>query len=170
MGTNFIGHTSDFNVEIEQKRPFRVGDEYRTNPLSLISGGFSIEIEFQDGRILVYDKIKYPNAYIRAVWRNSRYANNRISDYKMLLSAVKKAFKSFSVDGKIVWSAERDKILPWETEGVSKCRVRKSYRDYDSKYDRNSNLDVYEINKNAFDWEYYNPHLDMDQQSAEFWG
>jgi hypothetical protein len=45
-----------------------VGDEYRTNPLSLEPGGSTIEVTLVNGNVLVYDKIKMPNRYIRSLY------------------------------------------------------------------------------------------------------
>ena len=36
----------------------RVGDEFRTNPLSLKPGGSIVTVVFSDGRMLDYDKVK----------------------------------------------------------------------------------------------------------------
>ena len=47
-----------------------VGDQYRTNPLSLVPGGYSVMVEFKDGNILVYDNIKSPYAYIEKLMLN----------------------------------------------------------------------------------------------------
>jgi hypothetical protein len=47
-----------------------VKDEYRTNPLSLKPGGYTVMVEYRDGTILCYDKIKNPNAYIERVYLN----------------------------------------------------------------------------------------------------
>lgn len=47
------------------KENYSVKDEYRTNPLSKQEGGDVIEVLQKDGRVLTYDKIKNPNAYIR---------------------------------------------------------------------------------------------------------
>jgi hypothetical protein len=47
-----------------------VGDEYRTNPLSLVPGGYSVMVEFKDGNILIYDNIKSPHAYIQKLMDN----------------------------------------------------------------------------------------------------
>ncbi len=41
-----------------------VTDEFRTNPLALTPGGSVIEVVYKDGRNMVYDKIKFPAAYI----------------------------------------------------------------------------------------------------------
>ena len=43
---------------------FRVGDDYRENPMSLRFGGYTVIVEEASGRILEYDKIKYPWRYI----------------------------------------------------------------------------------------------------------
>jgi hypothetical protein len=49
----------------------KVGDKYRTNNLSLIEGGSTVEIHLTDGRILVYDKVKNPIAYINMIRKKS---------------------------------------------------------------------------------------------------
>ena len=45
----------------------RVGDEYRTNPLSLIPGGSLVTVVFSDGRMLDYDKVKSPKKYVSKI-------------------------------------------------------------------------------------------------------
>jgi len=47
-----------------------VKDQYRTNPLSLKPGGYTIMVEYHDGSILFYDKVKNPTAYIDQVYLN----------------------------------------------------------------------------------------------------
>jgi hypothetical protein len=49
----------------------QVGDQFRTNPKSLAPGGYTVMVEYHDGTILFYDKIKNPNAYIDRVLLNS---------------------------------------------------------------------------------------------------
>ena len=45
----------------------RVGDEYRTNPLSLSPGGSVVTVVFSDGRMLDYDKVKSPKKYVSKI-------------------------------------------------------------------------------------------------------
>ena len=45
----------------------RVGDEYRTNPLSLRPGGSVVTVVFSDGRMLDYDKVKSPKKYVASI-------------------------------------------------------------------------------------------------------
>ena len=45
----------------------RVGDEYRTNPLSLRPGGSVVMVVFSSGRTLEYDKVKSPKKYISTI-------------------------------------------------------------------------------------------------------
>ena len=47
------------------KENYTVKDQYRTNLLSKQEGGDVIEVLQKDGRVLTYDKIKNPDAYIR---------------------------------------------------------------------------------------------------------
>lgn len=42
----------------------RVGDNHRTNPLSLKPGGSTVRITFKNGDYRDYDKVKYPGAFI----------------------------------------------------------------------------------------------------------
>lgn len=43
---------------------FKVGDNYRTNPLSNTPGGVNICVKQDNGKIFEYDKVKDPWAYI----------------------------------------------------------------------------------------------------------
>ena len=45
----------------------RVGDEYRTNPLSLIPGGSLVTVVFSNGKMLDYDKVKSPKKYVASI-------------------------------------------------------------------------------------------------------
>jgi len=49
---------------------FTVGDQYRTNELSLVPGGYTICVRYADGREMEYTKVKKPHAYIRTLSRN----------------------------------------------------------------------------------------------------
>ncbi len=45
---------------------YYVSDTYRTNILSLKPGGYKIEVIYED-HFRVYDKIKYPEGYIKKI-------------------------------------------------------------------------------------------------------
>ena len=45
----------------------RVGDEYRTNPLSLRPGGSIVSVVFSNGKTLEYDKVKSPKKYVSSI-------------------------------------------------------------------------------------------------------
>jgi hypothetical protein len=45
----------------------KVGDEYRSSNLSHTPGGVTVVVKLTNGKILEYDKIKYPNRYIDKV-------------------------------------------------------------------------------------------------------
>ena len=49
---------------------FTVGDQYRTNELSLIPGGYTVCVRNVDGKVYEYSRIKKPYAYIRALSTN----------------------------------------------------------------------------------------------------
>jgi hypothetical protein len=50
---------------MERNKSHVVRPEYRTNPLSTRPGGFTVTALLRDGRQLVYENIKNPDAYIR---------------------------------------------------------------------------------------------------------
>jgi hypothetical protein len=54
---------------------FKVGKDYRTNPWSQTPGGVSIVVTYKDGKKLIYDNIKNPDAYIKKVKKNSMVAD-----------------------------------------------------------------------------------------------
>lgn len=62
-----------------------VGDEYRTNHLSLKPGGSTVKVIYNNQPFRQYDKIKYPKAYV-----------NKITDKDPNIIKVE-------VDGKLFW-------------------------------------------------------------------
>ena len=54
-----------------EKSKVYVGQEFRTNPLSLQPGGSVVEVHYAD-RIKVYDNIKNPKAYVKYLECNSK--------------------------------------------------------------------------------------------------
>lgn len=52
-----------------------VGDEYRTNELSLYPGGCTVVVEKLNGQILEYPKVKNPTAYMRKLRRSPNVKN-----------------------------------------------------------------------------------------------
>ena len=51
----------------KDKQPYKVGDNWRKNPLSLKPGGVKVFVKYKGGFIKVYDKIKYPNRFISKI-------------------------------------------------------------------------------------------------------
>jgi len=49
---------------MKEQNLIKVGDEFRTNPLSNQEGGSIIEVLKDNGTVLVYDKIKHPIPYV----------------------------------------------------------------------------------------------------------
>jgi hypothetical protein len=45
----------------------KVSDQYRTNPLSLKPGGYTVTAVHETGKIFIYDKVKNPGAYIKSM-------------------------------------------------------------------------------------------------------
>jgi len=57
------------------ERILKVKDKFRTNELSLRPGGYIVIVEYKDGQIREYDKIKYPNLYILYTKNNPLVSN-----------------------------------------------------------------------------------------------
>jgi hypothetical protein len=72
----------------------RVGDEYRTNPLSLKPGGSIVSVVFSNGRTFEYDKVKSPRKYVGSI-------------------PEREDIVQISVNGKAVWNAS-EKIKYWD--------------------------------------------------------
>ena len=45
----------------------RVSDDYRTNELSLQPGGYEVSVVYENGKRLIYDKVKRPGSYIKSI-------------------------------------------------------------------------------------------------------
>lgn len=52
------------------EKTIRVQDNHRTNPKSLVPGGYVVSTVNRDGLVLQYDKIKDPDAYIAHISRD----------------------------------------------------------------------------------------------------
>ncbi len=78
---------------------FKVGDEFRTNSLSLIPGGKTVTVIYSSGVQLVYDKVKSPGKYIKAI-ADKHPERGEIS--------------RILVNGKSVWQSDINKNKPWE--------------------------------------------------------
>ena len=48
-------------------KEIKVDDQHRTNELSLTPGGGIVKILHDDGKILIYDKIKHVKSYVDSV-------------------------------------------------------------------------------------------------------
>jgi hypothetical protein len=46
---------------------FKVGPEYRTNGLSDQEGGIEVKVTYLSGKVIVYDKVKYPEKYVNSI-------------------------------------------------------------------------------------------------------
>lgn len=90
---------------------FKVGDEYRTNPLSHKPGGYEVQVNYSSGKFLVYDKVKFPGAYIKHLedsGKNEKYGQ----------------IVEVRVDNTIAWSAESTKgRKPWELDPVTQTKI-----------------------------------------------
>lgn len=72
-----------------------VGDDFRTNPLSLKPGGYDITVIYETGKSFTYDKIKNPANYVTRISSNSKYGQ----------------IVEILIDGNPTWSiGTRDKV------------------------------------------------------------
>jgi hypothetical protein len=74
----------------------RVGDEFRTNHLSLTPGGSLVTVTYQGGAVKEYDKVKFPRAYV-----------GRIKDREHIVE--------IRVNGNLVWDKTNPKKF-WEAK------------------------------------------------------
>ena len=75
-----------------------IQDKYRKNPLSLVPGGYTVTVTFQDGKRYIYDKVKRPSDYIR-------YISGKSTNHGSIIS--------IDVDGKLAWDENRGGN-PWD--------------------------------------------------------
>jgi hypothetical protein len=55
----------------QKKRVYEVSNSFRTNELSLIPGGFTVEVHY-DNKIVSYNNIKNPQSYIKSLTRSPK--------------------------------------------------------------------------------------------------
>lgn len=76
-------------------RNLQVGDDFRTNPLSLKPGGYEVTVIYLNGKSFTYDKVKNPANYITRISSNSKYGQ----------------IVEILIDGNSVWSiSTRDQV------------------------------------------------------------
>jgi len=78
----------------------KVGDQYRTNPLSHTPGGHEVAVVYSSGKIFEYDKVKKPGSYVKAISIKNGDEWGTIAQIK--------------VDGVSVWRATTHNTNPWD--------------------------------------------------------
>jgi hypothetical protein len=78
----------------------RVGDQYRTNPLSHEPGGHEVSVIYSKGKVFEYDKVKKPGFYVRSISLKHGTEWGEITEIR--------------VDGSSVWRKDTHKTEPWE--------------------------------------------------------
>ena len=58
------------------KKGFYISDEYRTNPKSLVPGGWDVEVEFHTLEKRIYSNIKNTEAYAKQILANDKRAKS----------------------------------------------------------------------------------------------
>jgi hypothetical protein len=74
----------------------RVGDEFRTNHLSLTPGGSLVTVTYRSGTVREYDKVKYPRSYV-----------GKIADRESIVE--------IRVNENLVWNTKHSKKF-WESK------------------------------------------------------
>ena len=64
------------------EQDLKVGDNYRKSELSITPGGAVVKVIYNDGKRLVYDKIKNPAAYIEQIKKDSSIFEIWVNDQK----------------------------------------------------------------------------------------
>jgi|TARA_B110000908_G_C10184208_1_gene417198 hypothetical protein len=57
-------------LEESKNTGFYVSDEWRTNPKSLVPGGWDMETTYHNGEVRCYSNVKYPESYATTVLKN----------------------------------------------------------------------------------------------------
>lgn len=60
----------------------KVSDQFRTNELSLVPGGKTVSVTYENGKTLIYDKIKNTEKYISKL-HDSPSENGKIVEIKV---------------------------------------------------------------------------------------
>ena len=105
-----------------------VADEFRINPLSLKPGGSDVVVEYHDGNVFGYDRIKDPASYIRAIFAKKiilEIQNFEELSESLQMDIVKsKVHRIYARDYKDendfknvpfkeIWNSSTSKELPW---------------------------------------------------------
>ena len=139
----------------------RVAERYRTNPLSLESGGCEIVVEYQTAEVFLYDKVKFPSNYIKAIFCD------KFNIKKVELEALNKKEQLYKTREHIVgiyarksgetsikdvtpfmeiWNAN-SQILPWNALGNFEKRI--SYFTDEDKTVNTSHSGWHQQNKSS---------------------
>jgi hypothetical protein len=136
-----------------------VPDAYRSNPLSLQSGGCSVLIEFEKGSILGYDKIKNPSHYISSIMK---LADNQKTE--IIKIYIVDAYKSYGFVSKVyvkeyhgndfqmVWDSMTSTFTP--REALENFDIDDGYesrfQDYGDEYEYEYAHDGYSMEEEAY--------------------
>ena len=110
----------DANVFVNyRKEIYWVGDTHRTHPWSIEPGGSTVVVEYINGQILGYDKVKRPDRYMPKIFKEDKESIYSIWDdntlHKYLDEYVGKIYaaKEGSTTLDFIWK-NGDKDLPIE--------------------------------------------------------
>lgn len=107
-----------------------VARKYRTNPLSFIPGGCDIVVEYHEGKVLGYDWIKKPSAYVRAISgelvglnKSELFSLNKSKQLQFTTKNLSRVFARLYSDKTEreqshfleVWNHKTSNEMPWES-------------------------------------------------------
>jgi hypothetical protein len=105
-----------------------VSDDYRTNSLSLTPGGCDVVVEYHNGNVYGYTRIKFPSRYIPTFFNNE--VKNSYSDYdsldqekqlEVIKSEISTIYARFYIEKtqktetyNKIWDSSESDDIPWE--------------------------------------------------------
>jgi cold shock CspA family protein len=126
---------------------FWVAMKFQTNPLSHIPGGSDVVVEYHDGKVWGYNRIKKPSAYIKTFFPESvDYTDthfNQLSESNQLRIAKQKIARVFArkysessyltaTFGE-VWNSKTSNEMPWKSLEIFDINPRVNYIEMDER-------------------------------------
>ena len=107
-----------------------IADGYRTNPLSHTPGGNDIVIQYTNGNIYAYDRVKMPSLYIdkifKTYFKTQKYSFetlDRMRQIEVIKTEVERLYaRNYNSESgyeknsfEEVWDSSKSNDLPWES-------------------------------------------------------
>ena len=111
---------------------FWVNDKFRINDLSLVNGGTDIVVEYRNGKVIGYNKVKYPSKYIEKIFVDK--FEDLVPTIEVLKQNVIRIFvrRNDTLNSSIekfteIWNSKSSVEMPYE---VLDCYQLKIYKKY----------------------------------------